>query len=66
MPSLIVVMGNYSMTSHFFLVNVLNTNVVMGVQLLYSFGLVTTDWRKPKMEFMGPDGKLVVLRGMQS
>lgn len=33
-PSLTVVMGNYSMTDHFFVVNVLDTNVVMGVQWL--------------------------------
>lgn len=27
---------------------------------------VTTDWRKLEMEFVGPDGKKVLLRGMQS
>ena len=64
MPSLTVVMGNYSMTIDFFLVDVLNTNMVMGVQWLYSLGRVTTDWRKLEMEFTGSDGKLVVLRGM--
>jgi len=50
-PSLTIVMGNYSMTEHFFGVDVPDTNVVMGVQWLYSLGQVTTDWRKPGMEF---------------
>lgn len=30
-PVLTVTMGNYSMTNHFFMVDVLDTNVVMGV-----------------------------------
>jgi len=54
------------MTDHFFVVDVPDTNMVMGVQWLYSLRRVTTEWRKPKMEFVGSDGKLVVLRGMWS
>jgi len=37
-PALIVTMGNYSMMDHFFVVDVPDTNVVMGVQWLYSLG----------------------------
>ena len=33
---------------------------------LYSLGRVTADWKKLEMEFTGPDGKMVVLRGMHS
>lgn len=29
-------------------------------------GRVTTDWQKLEMEFTGPNGKLIVLRGMHS
>lgn len=65
-PSLTLTMGNYFVTNHFFVVEVPNTNVVMGVQWLYSLGWVTTNWRKLEMDFTGPDGKLVVLRGMHS
>jgi len=43
-PALIVTMGNYSVTDHFFVVDVSDTNVVMGVQWLYSLGRFTTDW----------------------
>ena len=56
-PSLTVVMGNYSKTNDFFVVDVPNTNVVMGVQWLYSLGRVKTDWRKPEMDFTRPDDK---------
>ena len=65
-PSLTVTMGNYSMTDHFFVVDVLDTNVMLGVQWLYSLGRVTTNWKQLVMEFVGPNGKLVVLRGMHS
>lgn len=65
-PALTVTMGNYSMTDHFFVVDIPDTNVVMDVQWLYSLGRGTTDWRKLEMEFTGPDGKLVVLWGMHS
>lgn len=54
------------MTDHFFVVDVPDTNVVLGVQLLYSLGRVTTDWKQFVMEFTGPDGKPMVLRGMHS
>jgi len=54
-------MGNYLVTNHFFVVDVPDTNVVMGVIFfVYSLGRVTTDWRKLEMEFMGLDGMLVV------
>lgn len=65
-PGLTVRMGNYSLIDHFFLVDVPNTNVVLGGQWLYSMRRVTIDWQKLEMEFMGPDGKLVLLRGMHS
>jgi len=60
-PALTMTMGNYLVMDHFFVVDVPDTNVVMGVQWLYSLGRVTTDWRKLEMEFTGLDGKLVVL-----
>lgn len=40
---MIVVMGNYTMTDHFFVVDVLDTIMVLGVKWLYSLGHITTD-----------------------
>lgn len=65
-PALMVTMGNYSVTDHFFVVDVPHTNVVLGVQWLYSLGRVTIDWKQLLMEFVGLDGKSVVLRGIHS
>ena len=48
------------------MVNVADTNVVLGVQWLYSIGKYTTDYRAMEMEFQGQDGKWVVLRSMNT
>lgn len=55
--ALTVTMGNYLMTDQLFVVDVPDTNVVMGVQWLYSLGRVTTNWKQLVMKFTGPDGK---------
>ena len=58
--------GNYNLTDDLFVVDVPNTNVVLGVQWLYSIGKYSTDYRTMEMEFQGPDGRRVVLRGMNT
>ena len=50
-PKLNVTLGNYIMTDSFYVVNVADTNVVLGVQWLYSIGKYTTDYRAMEMEF---------------
>jgi hypothetical protein len=42
-PKLTIMMGNYSMTYDFFMVDIPDTNVVLGVQWLYSIGKYTID-----------------------
>ena len=54
------------MTDSFYVVNVADTNVVLGVQWIYSIGKYTTDYRAMGMEFQGQNGKRVVLRGMNT
>ena len=65
-PKLNVTLGNYNMTDSFYVVNVADTNVVLGVQWLYSIGKYTTEYRTMEMKFQGQDGKRVVLRGMNT
>ena len=65
-PKLNITLGNYSLTDDFFVVDVSDTNVVLGVQWLYSIGKYSTDYRTMEMEFQGPDGRRVVLRGMNT
>ena len=43
-PKLNVTLGNYHMTNSFYVVNVADTNVVFGIQWLYSIGKYTTDY----------------------
>ena len=54
------------MTDSFYVVDVSDTHVVLGVQWLYSIEKYTTDYWAVEMEFQGPDGKQVVLRGMNT
>ena len=56
-PKLNITLRNYQMTDSFYVVNVADTNVLLGVQWLYSIGKYTTYYRATKMEFQGPDGK---------
>jgi hypothetical protein len=49
------------MRDYFFMVDVPDTNVVLGVQWIYSNGRYTIDQRTVEMEFTGPDGKKVVI-----
>lgn len=65
-PKLTITLGNYTLTSSFFAVNVPDTNIVLGVQWLYSIGKYSRNYQMMEMEFQGSDGKRVVLRGMHT
>ena len=49
-PKLNVTLGNYHMTDSFYVVNVADTNVVLGVKWLYSIGKYTTYYQAIEME----------------
>ena len=46
------------------MLDVLDTSTVLGVQWLHSIGKYSTNYKTLEMEFLEPDGKRVVLRGM--
>eukprot|EP00253_Pinus_taeda_P027462 PITA_27462 len=50
-PELSVTMGTYTLTNHFFVVDILDTNMILGVQWLITLGKVTTDWKTLEMEW---------------
>ena len=56
-PKLNVTLGNYQMTDSFYVVDVADAHVVLGVQWLYSIGKYTTHYQAMEMELQGPDGK---------
>ena len=49
--ALVVTMGTYTLIDHFFMVDILDTNVILGVQWLITLGKVTTDWETLEMEW---------------
>ena len=63
-PQLQVQLGNYTLVDNFYVVDVLDMSIVLGVQWLYSIGKYSTNYQTLEMEFLVPEGKRVVLRGM--
>ena len=52
------------MVDDFYVVDVPDTSIVLGVQWMYSIGKYSTNYQTLEMEFLAPDGKRVVLRGI--
>ena len=50
-PELSVTMGTYTLTDHFFVVDIPDTNMILGVQWFITLGKVTTDWKTLEMEW---------------
>jgi hypothetical protein len=65
-PRMTLNLGNYMLTDDFYVVKIPDTNVVLGVQWLYSLGRYSTNYQTMEMEFQDQDGKRVVLRGMNT
>jgi hypothetical protein len=60
-PDLEIKLGNYNVRDTFYVVDLSNTNVVLGVQWLITLGKITTNYQTLKMGFKDSDGKRVVL-----
>ena len=66
-PSLTVTMGTYTLVDHFFVVDIPDTNVILGVQWLIKLGKVTTDWETLQMEWVEKkSGKSQIIKGMNT
>jgi hypothetical protein len=63
-PNLEMKLGNHTMRDTFYVVDLLDTDVVLGVQWMITLGKITTDYQTLEMGFRDQDGKKVVLRGM--
>eukprot|EP00253_Pinus_taeda_P009289 PITA_09289 len=50
-PEISVMMGTYTLIDHFFVVDIPNTNMMLGVQWLITLGKVTTNWKTLEMEW---------------
>ena len=66
-PELLVMMGTYTLTDHFFMVDIPNTNMILGVQWLITLGKVTTDRKTLEMEWDDEKtGKHEKIRGQRT
>ena len=66
-PSLSVTMGSYTLVDHLFIVDILDTNFILGVQWLITLGKVTTDWEALQMERVDKkSGALQIIKGMHT
>ena len=54
------------MKDNFYVVNVADTNMVLGVQWLYSIGEHSMNYKIPQISFKDAKGKPVVLKGMNT
>ena len=65
-PKFQVTLGNHTITDKFYVVNMVDTNVVFGVQWLYYLGENTMNYQVPEMRFKNSEGKPIMLRGMHT
>ena len=54
------------MRYNFYVFNVVETNMVLGFQWLYSIGKQSMNYKIPQIIFKDVEGKLVVLKGMNT
>ena len=65
-PKVQITLGNHTIIDNFYVVNMADTNVVLGVEWLYYLGEHTVNYLIPKMRFKNLEGKPIVLRGMHT
>jgi hypothetical protein len=65
-PYLEVKLSNYTLTDTFYVVDLSDTDAVLGVQWLYSLGEIGFNYQMLTMSFRDASGSAVVLRGMST
>jgi hypothetical protein len=63
-PNLEMKLGHYIVRDTFYVVDLLDTDVVLGVEWMITLGKITTNYQTLEMGFRDQDGKKFVLRGM--
>jgi hypothetical protein len=65
-PNLEMKLGNYTLRDTFYMVDLSDIDVVLGVQWMITLGKITIKYQTLEMGFIDQDGKKVVLRGMST
>jgi hypothetical protein len=63
-PQMNLTLGRYTLTQDFYVVNIPDTNIILGVQWLSTLGPITTNYKTMEMSFNTEEGKRVTLKGM--
>jgi hypothetical protein len=63
-PQLNITLGRCSLTQDFYVMDLPDTNVILGVQWLSTLGPITTNYETMEMSFKSEEGKRVTLKGM--
>jgi hypothetical protein len=63
-PRMKLTLGRNDLAQDFYVMDLPDTNIILGVQWLSTLGLVTTNYKTMEMSFTDENGKKVVLRGM--
>ena len=65
-PKLQVTIGNYTFVDSFYVVDVADNNIVLGVKWLYYIGDNSLNYKIPEMQFQDSKGVLRVVRGQHT
>jgi hypothetical protein len=63
-PQMSLTLGRYNLTQDFYVMDLPDTNVILGVQWLSTLGPITTNYKTMEMSFNSEEGKRVTLKGM--
>jgi hypothetical protein len=63
-PQMNLTLGQYTLTQDFYVVNIPDTNIILGVQWLSTLRPITTNYKTMEMSFNTNEGKRVTLKGM--
>ena len=63
-PGMKLTLGRHDLTQDFYVMDLPDTNIILGVQWLSMLGPITTNYKTMEMSFTDESGRKVVLRGM--
>jgi len=63
-PEMKVTLGRHDLAQDLYVMDLPDTNIILGVQWLNTLGKITTNYKTMEMSFTEESGKKVVLRGM--
>jgi hypothetical protein len=63
-PGMKLTLGRHDLAQDFYVMDLLDTNIILGVQWLSTLGPITTNCKTMEMSFTEENGEKVVLRGM--